>query len=91
MKTAVFVLTMACATVAIGTPAQAQNYPWCAYWHGTGGARNCGFVSFEQCMESARGMGNDCRQNTQYEPPPGEHGSTAVPGAHPRHKSHKNS
>ena len=55
MKTAVFALAMACATVAIGTPAQAQNYPWCAYWRGTGGSRNCGFISYAQCMETAQG------------------------------------
>jgi hypothetical protein len=24
-------------------------------------------------MESARGNGSDCRRNTQYVPPPGEH------------------
>jgi hypothetical protein len=87
--------------VATGiTPANAQNYPWCEYLGGGdagGGGRNCGFISFEQCMESARGMGNDCRQNTQYEPPPGPHdhsGYTAAPGAHPhpaRHRVHKNS
>jgi hypothetical protein len=73
----------------------AQNYPWCEYLGGGdagGGGRNCGFISFEQCMESARGQGNDCRQNTQYVPPPGEHsGPTAAPGARPRHKAHKNS
>jgi hypothetical protein len=68
MKTVVFVLAMACATMAIGTPVQAQNYPWCAYWHGTGGARNCGFVSFAQCQLTAQGAGADCRANTQYEP-----------------------
>ena len=86
------------ATACIGTPAHAQNYPWCEYLGGGmggGGGRNCGFISFEQCMESARGQGNDCRQNTQYEPPPGEHsGPAAGPGAHSqqaRHKARKNS
>ena len=88
------------ATTCIGTPAHAQNYPWCEYLGGGdagGGGRNCGFISFEQCMESARGMGNDCRQNTQYEPPPGPHdhsGYTPSPGAHSHHArrtSHKNS
>ena len=92
MRHLLIALGLLAAAPFCGAPAQAQNYPWCEYISGTvGGGRNCGFVSFEQCMESARGMGNDCRQNTQYEPPPGEHGSTAVPGAHPRHKSHKNS
>jgi Protein of unknown function (DUF3551) len=64
------------------TPARAQNYPWCEYLGGGmggGGGRNCGFISYEQCMESARGNGSDCRRNTQYEPPPGDH-PPAVPG-----------
>jgi hypothetical protein len=59
---------------------------------GGGGGRNCGFISFEQCMESARGNGSDCRPNTQYEPPPGPHDHGGY--AHPhqaRHKTHKNS
>ena len=32
--------------------AAAQNYPWCASGSCKGGARSCGFVSFEQCMAS---------------------------------------
>jgi hypothetical protein len=52
----------------MGTRAEAQNYPWCAYCHGTGAARNCGFVSFAQCQLTAQGAGADCRANTQYEP-----------------------
>jgi hypothetical protein len=73
MKMALFALAMAGATIAIGTPAQAQNYPWCAYWTGTGGARNCGFVSYEQCMQTARGAGATCEANTQYNPREGYH------------------
>ena len=39
-------------TTAIGTPAHAQNYPWCAYYSGRalGGASNCGFTTFQQCL-----------------------------------------
>jgi len=68
MKMALFVLAMAGATIAIGTPAPAQNYPWCAYWNGTGGSRNCGFVSYQQCMQTAMGAGATCRANAGYEP-----------------------
>ena len=49
MKFALFALGVLVAASAMGGRAEAQNYPWCAYWHGTGGSRNCGFVSFEQC------------------------------------------
>ena len=47
MKIAIFALGIVLAAAAFGSRAEAQNYPWCAYWHGTGGARNCGFVSYQ--------------------------------------------
>jgi hypothetical protein len=62
------------AAIGAASAAKAQNYPWCEYLGGEmGGARNCGFISFDQCMLSASGNGGDCRQNTQYTPPPGPH------------------
>lgn len=67
MKMALFALAVAGAALAIGTPAQAQNYPWCVYIAGTGGARNCGFVSFAQCQQSALGLGT-CQRNVGYDP-----------------------
>jgi hypothetical protein len=71
--------------VGIGTRAQAQNYPWCAYYSGgaVGGGTNCGFITFEQCMETARGLGSLCQPNTQYVPPPGPHPSTRAPRRYP--------
>jgi hypothetical protein len=58
-------------TATLGTPASAQNYPWCAQY-GTGmGGMNCGFVSFAQCMATVRGIGGFCVVNTQYQPPAG--------------------
>jgi hypothetical protein len=90
MKYALFALG-----ILIVTRAQAQNYPWCEYMAGwSGGGRNCGFVSFAQCMETARGNGSDCRINTLYTPPPGEHSNVATAPSHHRHaarKSQKNS
>jgi hypothetical protein len=86
MKIMISAFLVAVAAAAAGTPAQAQNYPWCEYIGSmNGGGRNCGFVSFEQCMESARGNGSDCRRNTQYEPP-----APAV-RQQTRRKAHKNS
>ena len=50
--------------------AAAIEYPWCAQYGGRGGGgRNCGFVSFEQCMETIRGMGGFCERNVFYEKP----------------------
>jgi hypothetical protein len=34
-----------------------------------GGGRNCGFVTYEQCMETIRGMGGFCEQNLFYTGP----------------------
>jgi Protein of unknown function (DUF3551) len=72
MKVSLIVIA-ALATIAVGSAAMAQNYPWCAYIDSEGGGRNCGFVSFNQCMATARGLGADCRPNTQFTPPVGPH------------------
>jgi hypothetical protein len=64
----------AAGSFCIAPSAQAQNYPWCAqYSMGFGGSRNCGFISFAQCMATVQGMGGFCAENNTYEPPPGPH------------------
>jgi hypothetical protein len=71
MRLLLFLLTVLAATAAVGTRAQAQNYPWCAYYGGgdMGGGSNCGFTTFEQCMATVSGIGGVCQVNTQYVPP----------------------
>jgi hypothetical protein len=75
MRFVLFVLGVIAATSVLNTPTKAQNYPWCAIYSGGmgGGGTNCGFTTFEQCMETARGLGSNCQPNTQYVPPPGPH------------------
>ncbi|HTH34985.1 MAG TPA: DUF3551 domain-containing protein [Xanthobacteraceae bacterium] len=68
MKRLTVVVTILIAATSLCSPAQAQNYPWCAYYNGLGGT-NCGFTSFAQCMATVRGIGGTCSQNTQYQPP----------------------
>ena len=87
MRHLLIAMGLAVAAIAAGTPAHAQNYPWCEYISGGmgGGGRNCGFVSFEQCMASAQGNGGDCRLNTMYEPPAGAHQTVR------KSRKHKNS
>jgi Protein of unknown function (DUF3551) len=87
MKPLLFGIGILAAVSSFSPRAQAQNYPWCAYLGGGmgGGGVNCGFVSFEQCMETARGNGSDCRVNTQYSPPPGPHDPAAASAYHHRH------
>jgi hypothetical protein len=60
-------------TVIIGAatmslPAYAQNYPWCAQYSGRGfgGAMNCGFSTYQQCMEDVSGIGGFCMRNNTY-------------------------
>jgi uncharacterized protein DUF3551 len=67
------------ATVCIEKPAEAEDYPWCAYYNfgqDGGGATNCGWATFEQCLATVRGIGGSCGPNPQYQPPPGSHRST---------------
>jgi hypothetical protein len=72
MKTLLIGLGLAAGTIAIPVGAQAQNYPWCAhYGNGFGGAMNCGFSTFEQCMETVHGIGGFCERNDWYHPPSG--------------------
>ncbi len=65
-----FIAAAAIATMsAFPKPAAAAiEYPWCAQYSGEdgGGGRNCGFVSYEQCMQTVRGMGGGCEQNLFY-------------------------
>src|SRR5215216_2172980 len=43
--------------------AGAQNYAWCAQYNMRGGGeRNCGFVSWQQCMATVSGVGGYCEQ-----------------------------
>ncbi|MFZ0610351.1 MAG: DUF3551 domain-containing protein [Xanthobacteraceae bacterium] len=76
------------AALAIASSAQAQNYPWCAQYTGhMGGAMNCGFVSFDQCMATARGMGAFCIQNNTYRAPAGRRPARWVAPHHVHHSS----
>ena len=54
------------AALAAGTPAKAQNYPWCAQYAGFG-SLNCGYTTYAQCMASLFGNGGVCNQNPQYQ------------------------
>ena len=65
--------------------AKAQNYPWCAYYNFQhGGATNCGWATFEQCLATVRGIGGSCGLNPMYQPAPGLYPSRR----HPRRYSY---
>jgi hypothetical protein len=73
MKAGLFLFGVLIATTAIGTTAQAQNYPWCAYYGNGNQGTNCGFVSFAQCQADVSGIGGFCQPNNTYHPPTGPH------------------
>jgi hypothetical protein len=88
MRLSLFMVGVSLITAALGTRAQAQNYPWCAlYDKGDGSDTVCGFISFDQCMADVRGIGGFCMPNNTYHP------VAATPQAHSpvRHKPHKSS
>ena len=61
---------LALVMAALPQPAAAIEYPWCASYGGRGGSvRNCGFVSYAQCMQTIRGMGGFCEPNLFYSGP----------------------
>jgi hypothetical protein len=65
-----FATNFIAARIKRATLARAEiEYPWCAQYGGEGADLNCGFVSREQCMETARGMGGFCERNLFYTGP----------------------
>jgi len=84
MRLLLLMLGISVCVVGIGTPAEAQNYPWCAIYGGfDDGGTNCGFTTFQQCMDTARGLGSNCQPNTQYVPPLGPHPPTRLQRRYP--------
>ena len=73
MKAGLLLFGVLLATAAIGTAAQAQNYPWCAQYGNGNGGTNCGFSTFPQCMADVSGIGGFCMPNNTYRPPAGPH------------------
>jgi hypothetical protein len=83
MKLLLFILGMCVGIACTENPAQAQNYPWCAIY-GTGfEGTNCGFTTFQQCLNTVSGIGGFCEPNTQYQPPPGPYSSTRMRRRYP--------
>ena len=86
MRPLLFILGVFAAVVCFEKPAAAQNYPWCAYYSGGrhgGGGTNCGFTTFQQCLDTVSGIGGFCQRNTQYQPPPGPHRSKKLQDRYP--------
>jgi hypothetical protein len=71
MRLVLFTFSIIVATTVLNTPTKAQNYPWCAInSDGLSGATNCGFTTFEQCMETARSLRKKTKANAKLNPGP---------------------
>ena len=68
MRRLLLIVGILVVAVGIRTPAEAQNYPWCAHLDfGADEAVNCGFVSNAQCLDTVRGVGGFCAPNYEYQ------------------------
>ena len=81
MRLLLFVLGISATIICIEKPAEARDYPWCAYYGmgGFGGATNCGFATLEQCQATISGVGGSCGANPMYQPSRGPYLSTRPP------------
>ncbi len=64
-------LAVPAATVSAGAQQLPYDpYPWCAVYGGgvMGGASNCGFSTYAQCMATVSGIGGSCEPNQFYNP-----------------------
>jgi Protein of unknown function (DUF3551) len=78
MKLSLFSLGLFAALVCLEKPAEAQNYPWCAYYDlGRDGFRSCRFATLQQCLDDVRGIGGNCGPSP-YPSSPGSHPYTRL-------------
>jgi hypothetical protein len=71
MRSTTFILpALAALALFAPTPGHADPYKWCAQYGGhSGGGRNCGFVTWDQCMATVSGIGGFCEPNQFYTGP----------------------
>jgi Protein of unknown function (DUF3551) len=62
LKIALALGTLTVASLGSGSTALADG-PWCAQAGGRGGYTNCGYHTFQQCLDSVRGAGGSCSPN----------------------------
>jgi hypothetical protein len=75
MPIVVVMLAIIGLAASVGPASAEITYPWCAQYGNRGGARNCGFSTWEQCRAALSGNGGYCIENPMYQPvvSPGRH------------------
>jgi hypothetical protein len=73
MRLLLAVLSICVGLVSMSKNAEAQNYPWCAMLNMGDQAVNCGFTTFQQCMDTVSGIGGFCMVNNTYQSSPGSY------------------
>jgi hypothetical protein len=73
MRLLLLIVAICVGFIGMERSAEAQNYPWCAHY-GTGfDGVNCGFTTYQQCMDTVSGIGGFCMLNNTYQQTPGSH------------------
>ena len=70
---ALLMLALTTAPASASFKRGGNNAPWCLAYSDLSGIVDCGFYSYEQCMETLWGVGGSCtpNYNTRYvEQPP---------------------
>src|SRR5258707_6599264 len=74
------VLTLVAAVLIQPRSGQAAPYwPWCSSYWNSGNARQCAFSSWEQCMDTVRGIGGYLFTQTDRSPPPSPRSARVSP------------
>jgi len=79
MRLLLFILGVFATIICTEKSAEAQSYPWCAYYGPNIGATNCGFATWQQCQAAISGAGGSCGANPMYQPQRGMYLSTRPP------------
>jgi hypothetical protein len=69
MRYPVILGALALAALIDGHAGSARAGTWCQV-DGDGMILNCSFVTFQQCLDTVRGVGGGCQANLQPEPNP---------------------
>src|SRR6266446_5528661 len=54
------------AQTQTGAAQSAYDYPWCAIYGDMSGSQACYYSSYQQCMDTLRGIGGTCIRSPYY-------------------------